>query len=493
MKPFTQHLSRHIAALILFGMVSTHAHAQSNDVAPKRMAFAFQDVPVRALLQVLGETAGVNIVANESVTGSMTLNLKDATWQEALAAIVKDKNLSVEQTNNTYFVSGNSVSLNDTSYNDDYYGSSYGSSEAIVLQYQKAESVRKMILDSQKLLSAQGAVMADPLTNQLIIQDSPDRVAQIRSLIKRIDQPARQVLIEARIVEADDSFSRSLGMKLGFNDLSRTGYQTVPDPSNPGQTIKIPTRTDGGAVFGSNSQNVQDLSGQTNSDRIGQAASSANNMINFGASIASAAVDPSSFAVSLFRSGLSQFINLEISALEVDGRGKVISSPRVVTSNNVKALIEQGTEIPYQQSTGLGTNSVAFRKANLKLEVTPQITPNGDVVMDVDVTKDSIGSLLTSAGYTINTKHVQTQVKIENGGTLVIGGIYQEASSKSENKTPLLGDIPLLGYLFKRTDKSVSKTELLIFLTPYVLDAKGKPMPNNNTRTKNINRLLDPQ
>jgi type IV pilus assembly protein PilQ len=301
------------------------------------------------------------------------------------------------------------------------------------------------------------------------------------------------VLIEARIVEADDSFSRSLGMKLGFNDLTRTGYQTVPDPANPGQSITIPTRTDGGVVFGSNSQNVQDLSGQNNSNRIGQTASTANNMINFGASIASAAVDPSSFAVSLFRSGLSQFINLEISALEVDGRGKVISSPRVVTRNNVKAIIEQGTEIPYQQSTGLGTNSVSFRKANLKLEVTPQIVNNSNVIMDVDITKDSIGSLLTSAGYTINTKHVQTQVKIENGGTLVIGGIYQEASSKSENKTPLLGDIPLLGYLFKRTDKSVSKTELLIFLTPYVLDGKGKPMPSNNTNKNNINRLLDPK
>jgi type II secretory pathway component HofQ len=418
---------RHIAALILFSMISAHAQAQSVDIVPKRMAFAFQDVPVRALLQVLGETAGVNIVANESITGSMTLNLKNATWQEALAVIVKDKNLNVEQTDNTYYISN---------------GYEYYSDDA----------------SDNKTQSHEG-----------------------------------QVLIEARIVEADDSFSRSLGMKLGFNDLTRTGYQTVPDPANPGQSITIPTRTDGGVVFGSNSQNVQDLSGQNNSNRIGQTASTANNMINFGASIASAAVDPSSFAVSLFRSGLSQFINLEISALEVDGRGKVISSPRVVTRNNVKAIIEQGTEIPYQQSTGLGTNSVSFRKANLKLEVTPQIVNNSNVIMDVDITKDSIGSLLTSAGYTINTKHVQTQVKIENGGTLVIGGIYQEASSKSENKTPLLGDIPLLGYLFKRTDKSVSKTELLIFLTPYVLDGKGKPMPSNNTNKNNINRLLDPK
>jgi type IV pilus assembly protein PilQ len=460
----------HFAAWLLL-MTSTPLLAQASDAsigltlstAPtdKRMAFSFQDVPVRALLQVLGETAGVNIVANESVTGTMTLNLKDATWQEALAVIVKAKNLTVEKSNNTYFVTGDSVMLSEQGYDDgtNSYGmQSYGRVDTIVLQYQKAESVRKMILESQRLLSPQGAVMADPLSNQLIVQDTPDRVAQIRGLIKRIDQPARQVLIEARIVEADDSFSRSLGMKLSFNDLTSSGFQSVPNPTNPSQNIQIPTRSQGNnTYFGSNQ--------------------------SFGAAIASAAVDPASYAVSVFRSGLSQFINLEISALEVDGLGKVISSPRVVTSNNVKALIEQGTEIPYQESTSSGATSTSFRKANLKLEVTPQITPNGDVVMDVDVAKDSIGSLVTDAGYTINTKHVQTQVKVENGGTLVIGGIYQEASNNSENKVPLLGDIPLLGYLFKRTDKSVSKTELLIFLTPYVLDAKGKPTALPNLRS----------
>ncbi|GHA71059.1 secretion system protein [Formosimonas limnophila] len=457
----------HFAAWLLL-MTSTPLLAQASDAsigltlsaAPtdKRMAFSFQDVPVRALLQVLGETAGVNIVANESVTGTMTLNLKDASWQEALAVIVKAKNLTVEKSNNTYFVTGDSVMLSEQGYDDgtNSYGiQNYGRVDTIVLQYQKAESVRKMIVESQRLLSPHGAVMADPLSNQLLVQDTPDRVAQIRGLIKRIDQPARQVLIEARIVEADDSFSRSLGMKLSFNDLTSSGFQSVPNPTNPSQNIQIPTRSQGNSTyFGSNQ--------------------------SFGAAIASAAVDPATYAVSVFRKGLSQFINLEISALEVDGLGKVISSPRVVTSNNVKALIEQGTEIPYQESTSSGATSTSFRKANLKLEVTPQITPNGDVIMDVDVAKDSIGSLVTDAGYTINTKHVQTQVKVENGGTLVIGGIYQEASNNSENKVPLLGDIPLLGYLFKRTDKSVSKTELLIFLTPYVLDAKGKPTALSN-------------
>ena len=294
--------------------------------------------------------------------------------------------------------------------------------------------------------------------------------------MKKIDVAAKQVLIEARIVEAGDSFSRSLGVKLGFTDRSRSGYRTVPDPLDPSKTIDLPVRRDSGAVFGGTLQGVTDLSGQTNTNGIGRPATVDNSSINFPALVSAAGINPATFAVSLFRSGLSQFINLEISALETDGKGKVISSPRVVTSNNVKAIIEQGTEIPYQQTTNLGATSTTFRKANLKLEVTPQITPSGDVVMDVDVTKDSVGTLLTNAGYTINTKHVQTQVKIENGGTVVIGGIYQEESQNSESKVPFLGNIPLLGNLFKTKNRNTSKTELLIFLTPHLLDAKGQPI-----------------
>lgn len=434
----------------------------------QRLDFSFQDVPVRALLQVLAEASGVNMVTDESVHGAMTLNLKQASWQEALDVILRTKGLSVEVANNTYFIRGH-ASLFDSS---GEFNNNSGQTEVIELRYQRAEDVRKMIGEQgSKMLSAQGSVSADPLTNQLIIQDEPNRVAKIRSLVKKIDVPARQVLIEARIVEAGDSFSRNLGVKLGFNDLRQAGYTSVPDPTNPGAIIQVPIQSPSrnGAVFGANIANVQALSGQDTS--------LVNNMINFPA-VLSSSVNPASFAVSLFRSGLSQFINLEISALETDGRGRVISSPRVVTSNNVKAIIEQGTEIPYQESTSSGATSVSFRKANLKLEVTPQITPSGEVVMDVDVTKDSVGNLLTSAGYTIDTKHVQTQVKIENGGTIVIGGIYQEESRSGVNKVPWLGSIPLLGYLFKTTRRNTSKTELLIFLTPHLLDSKGQPIIN---------------
>ena len=468
--------------LMALAWVSVPTWAQTHSVdassikqgADKRMDFAFQDVPVRALLQVLGETSGINMVADESVTGTVTLNLKGATWQEALEVLTRSKRLNVDHQNGTYYITGDGVALGS---GDEYGDGGYGRTEVIELRYQRAEDVRKMIADQgARLLSPQGAITADPLTNQLVVQDSPDRVAQIRGLVKKIDVAAKQVLIEARIVEAGDSFSRSLGVKLGFTDRSRSGYRTVPDPLDPSKTIDLPVRRDSGAVFGGTLQGVTDLSGQTNTNGIGRPATVDNSSINFPALVSAAGVNPATFAVSLFRSGLSQFINLEISALETDGKGKVISSPRVVTSNNVKAIIEQGTEIPYQQTTNLGATSTTFRKANLKLEVTPQITPSGDVVMDVDVTKDSVGTLLTNAGYTINTKHVQTQVKIENGGTVVIGGIYQEESQNSESKVPFLGNIPLLGNLFKTKNRNTSKTELLIFLTPHLLDAKGQPI-----------------
>ena len=406
------------------GVAESTNTAKANE---KRMDFAFQDIPVRALLQLLGETAGVNIVTDESVGGTITLNLKQAGWQEALDVIVRAKNLRTEQLGGAIYVRGNEFVSN--------------------------------------------AYATDVSNNRMPRQ----RYSQ------------EQVLIEARIVEAEDSFSRKLGVKLGFNDLSRTqykiGYERVLDPNGSGEYIdvpvQIPANTSKGAVFGSNLGAVQQLSGQTSGIQgLGVAPTTGSSMINFPA-LAATGVDPASFAVSLFNSSMSRFINLEISALETDGKGKMISNPRVVTSNNVKAIIEQGTEIPYQQATSSGATSVSFRKANLKLEVTPQIAPNGEVVLDVDVTKDSVGAM-TTQGYAINTKHVKTQVTIDNGGTLVIGGIYQEDNRKAVDKVPLLGDIPLLGNLFKTTTRAVNKNELLIFLTPHLLDARGNILPSKS-------------
>lgn len=423
---------------------SSDEAAEGAQLTVKRMDFAFQDIPVRALLQVLGETAGVNIVVGDSVQGVVSLNLHQATWQEAVQVVARAKNLQLQEEGSVLYVHGEKLTVSTDS--NPALGQGLG-------------------------MSAQGE-------------------GEMQS---RFTSNQQQVLIEARIVEAEDSFSRSLGVKLGFNDLSRTGYtttyQSILDPNGSGKYIDIPVKVpvrspSRGAVVGGNLNAVRDLSGQTSGVvGLGQLPNNnANSLINFPAAIATSGTDPASFAVSLFGAGMNRFINLEISALETDGKGKIISNPRVVTRHNVRAVIEQGTEVPYQQTNALGATNTSFRKASLKLEVTPQISRNGEVTLAVDVTKDSVG-VPTSEGYTINTKHVQTQVKIQNGGTLVIGGIYQEDSRNAVEKVPLLGDLPLLGHLFKTTTRSINKTELLIFLTPHILDARGNVVSNASQKS----------
>jgi type IV pilus assembly protein PilQ len=291
----------------------------------------------------------------------------------------------------------------------------------------------------------------------------------------------RQVLIEARIVEADDRFSKNLGAKLGFNDLRSTQYRTVTGTDGVSYNVPINgagSRLPGGA-YGSLSGNltgVQDISSQngsslgtgTNLVGLGRATAQDNqNFVNLPAGGING-VSAGSFAISLFGSSLTRFLNLEISALEADQRGKVISSPRVMTTDQGKAIIEQGTELPYQTATASGATAITFRKASLKLEVTPQITPEGNVILQVEVNRDARGQL-TPGGFAIDTRAVKTQVLIENGGTIVIGGIYEQFERNVVNKVPLLGDIPILGNLFKNTSRLNDRTELLVFLTPRIV------------------------
>jgi len=274
--------------------------------------------------------------------------------------------------------------------------------------------------------------------------------------VQKTDIASRQVLIEARIVEADDKFSKNLGAKLGFTDLrtlrgGTTGFQIAPNNS---------TRA---AVTG-NLTGVGEQTGQVKEEGRGYNNSQFTNLPAAGIN----GLDAGNLAISLFSAAANRFLNLELSALEADGKGKIISSPRVVTADQLKALIEQGTELPYQVATSSGATSIAFRKANLKLEVTPQITPDGNIVLDVDVNKDSVGQE-TRAGFAIDTKHVKTQVLVENGGTVVLGGIFQQVERDSVTKVPLFGDIPVLGHLFKSTARTNDKTELLIFITPKIV------------------------
>ena len=273
------------------------------------------------------------------------------------------------------------------------------------------------------------------------------KLEQIRGVIAKLDIASRQVIIESRIVEANDQFSRNLGVKLGFLNNSTVN----PDP-NRGIGYRVT-----GNYLGAGEQ-------------TGQAAITGGSFIpdtQFFSLPASGinGLNPASVGISLFTKSAAKFLNLELSALEADGQGKIVSSPRVVTADSVKALIEQGTELPYQVATSSGATSIQFRKANLKLEVTPQITPEGSIILDVDVTKDSVGQV-TTAGFAIDTKHVNTKVLVENGGTVVLGGIFQLTDNNSVTKVPLLGDVPVLGYLFRNTTKSTNKSELLIFITP---------------------------
>jgi type IV pilus assembly protein PilQ len=260
----------------------------------------------------------------------------------------------------------------------------------------------------------------------------------------------RQVLIEARIVEASDTFGRSLGVRLGGSDLRgiRGG--------DPGYQLSGNNRI---AIGGS----YDAVSGTTGEGAITLDTNNTS-FVNLPA-VGQGGFNPSTFAISLFSAAANRFLNLELSALEADGKGKLISSPRIITADNNKAMIEQGTEFPYQQATSSGATAVAFRKAALKLEVTPKITPEGNVILTLDITKDSRGET-TAAGVAIDTKHIQTQVLVENGGTVVIGGIFTLDEIENEAKVPLLGDIPVMGNLFKNRQRSSKKTEMLVFITP---------------------------
>lgn len=421
----------------------------------ERLSLNFQNIDVRSLLQVFADFTNLNIVTSDSVTGTLSLRLKDVPWDQALQIVLDSKGLASRRNGNVLWVAprGELATKEKAELESQQQVTELEPlrSQVFRLNYQSAGDVRNMLLGTgaaggaggaaggaatSRILSKRGSLTADTRTNQLFVSDIPSKLEEVQAFLQKIDIPVRQVMIEARIVEADDTFSRNLGAKLGF--ASKTN----------------------GAGYGNTYTNVVSPVTKDATWDNSPALSFPANGIN--------GVNAASVAVSLFNAGAGRFLALELSALEADGRGKIVSSPRVVTADNIKALIEQGTEIPYQQATSSGATSVQFKKANLKLEVTPKITPDGNIFLDVDVNKDSVG-IQTTNGFAIDTKHVQTQVLVENGGTVVIGGIYTQNERTDINKVPLLGDIPVLGNLFKSTNKINNRTELLVFLTPRVL------------------------
>ena len=430
----------------------------------EKLSLNFQNIDVRALLQVVADFTGLNVVASDSVTGNLTLRLKEVPWDQALDIIMQARGLDMRKSGNVLWIAPKDELLTKERLELEQ-RAQISELEPLVtetfqMNYQKADNFRQVFgLDGQigrgNILSRRGSASVEPRTNKLFVTDTASRLDEVRKLIQLTDVPTRQVMIEARIVEADNSFSKNLGAKLGFLDLRGSSGAT------PG--VKLPLGTSAsvtGNYLGVGEQTLQ-------------AATTAGGFVpntqfvNLPAgSIGGLA--PGSVAVSIFSVGALRFLNMELSALEADGKGKIISSPRVVTADQQPALIEQGEEIPYQQATSSGATSIQFKKANLKLEVTPQITPNGNIILMVDVAKDSRG---TPAGgnFAINTKHVKTNVQVENGGTVVLGGIFVQTKKELITKVPFFGDLPLLGNLFRNVSSINDKTELLIFITPRVL------------------------
>jgi type IV pilus assembly protein PilQ len=438
--------------------VAPDATPKKGQYVGEKLSLNFQNVEVRAVLNVLADFTDLNIITSDSVGGSITLRLKDVPWDQAMDIILQTRGLDSRRNGNVIWIAPRDelatrekLALEAAQQITDL---EQTRTEAFQMNYQKAADVAKLLSDrTQPILSKRGSAVVDARTNTLFVQDTPTRLEEIRKLLAKIDIPVRQVMIEARIVEASDTFSKNLGVRMGLIErgpASRNIAGGVRGPNigaelvNTGQAMGI---VEGDPVINGPGLN-------SNFQAAGL------NAFNAGA-----------VSFILFNSSLTRFLNLELSALEADGKGKIISSPRVLTADQVEAVIEQGTEIPYQQATSSGATSVSFRKANLMLKVKPQITPDGNVIMTLDVNKDAPGAT-TPAGVQISTKHVKTEVLVENGGTVVIGGIFEQTERTDITKVPFFGDLPVLGRLFRNDSTTSQKTELLVFVTPRIVNER---------------------
>ncbi|MDO8414113.1 MAG: type IV pilus secretin PilQ family protein [Gallionellaceae bacterium] len=398
----------------------------------EKLTLNFQNISTREALTVIADFTNLNIVISDTVAGNLTLRLKDVPWDQALDIILQSRGLDMRKNGNVIQVAPREEIASKEKLNlaadQEIADLETLQTESFQLSYAKgSELVALLSNDKQRILSKRGSAVVDQRTNTVFIQDTPTRLEEARKLIKQIDVAVRQVMIEARFVEASDSFNRTIGGRLGF--------------SGPLSAGMIPN----GFTSGSGGSNNISLPG----------ASSGTGGLN----------------LSFFDVAASKTLGLELSASELDGNTKSIASPRVVTANGTEAVIESGVEIPYLQASSSGATNVAFKKATLSLKVTPQITPDDNVNMKVDVNQDTVGDIFSGIP-SINTKQVSTQVLVENGGTVVIGGVYTQGTSDSTSKVPLLADVPILGWLFKENTKTDAKRELLIFITPKILSEK---------------------
>lgn len=420
----------------------------------KKLTLNFQNIPVRSVLQILADFTGKNIVVSGNVGGNITLRLHDVPWDEALHIILQTQGLAMRESNDVIMVAPASVFARQEQ--DQLKAQQQLSKLAplstayIQVNYAKAANLAALI-KSQKtsLLSDRGTVTTDPRTNTLIVRDTNSHIDQVRKLVHVLDVPVKQVLIESRIVVANDNFQRSLGARFGIGGVHNGPNSTIATSGNITGTDQILAGGSGGPY----------LSGTGNLN------------VNLPAQPSQAGGSVGQLAVAILNNDFQ--VDLELSALQAEGKGEVVSSPHVITANQQKAHIEQGVEIPYQNAASSGATTVQFKKAVLSLDVTPQITPDNRVLMKIEVHKDSVGQTVTTANGgsvpSIDTRVVNTQVLVDNGDTVVLGGIYETTLTHSVSKVPLLGDIPLLGFLFRQQSETNNKDELLVFVTPKIL------------------------
>ena len=434
---------------------------QANGSKPKykgeKLSLNFQNVEIRSVLQVIADFTGLNIITSDTVSGNLTLRLKDVPWDQALDIILQSKGLAKRENGSVILIAPSDELATkeklELEAKQQISELEQTQTESFQLKFQKAPILQKMLTDEKnKLLTKRGTAMLDERTNTVFVHDTPSKLDEIRKLVNQIDVPIRQVLIESRIVEVSDAFNKKLGARLGFLD-----FQTRPQQGNTsGYNANIGPRLEATTYMTGQYTAVPTL--QQDGLNVNLAAA------NVGG------FQPGALALSIFSGTALGFLNLEISALQADGKGKLLSNPRVVTSDQTEASIESGTEIPYLTASSSGATTVQFKKAVLSLKVKPQITPDDNVIMDIKVNKDAPDYEHVTAGVPpLLTKQITTQVLVENGGTVVIGGIYTSIDNNTVTKVPFFGDIPVVGHLFKNRVAQNEKTELLIFVTPKIL------------------------
>ena len=434
---------------------------EKKEYTGERLTLNFQDIDVRSVLQLLADTSGQNIVVSDSVTGSLTLRLQNVPWDQALDIVLRTKGLDKRRQDNVIIIGPTeelaSREKAELSARKEVQELSPVRSEFLQVNYAKVADLAKIIRPSAggggkgSMLSDRGSLSTDERTNTLLVVDTADRLADIRHLVQTLDVPIRQVLIEARIVVVADTFERDLGAQLGISTTGSAGANLF---SVSGSNVAS------GAIVASSASGATPttaLTGPTLASRYQVNLPAANTNGSFGVSLLSG----------------SHLIDLELSAAENEGKSETISSPRIITANQKQATIMQGVEIPYQESASSGATTTQFKNAVLSLKVTPLITPDNRVILDLDVSDDTVGSNVQSATGgsvpSIDTRQITTQVLVSDGQTVVLGGILATTKSKTDTKVPFLADIPVLGNLFKSTIHIDNKTELLIFITPKIL------------------------